>query len=165
MLHLIPASLHRVLYRVAHRARRAWWRVRRPRRTSVIVVAFDMHERVLLVRHSYGPAVWSLPGGGIDSGEDPESAAAREIREELGCDLAELAVIGAAEERIAGSIDLRHTFVARLEGEPMPDMREIVAVVLADPGDLPEPCGRHSRLRIEQAVAHRRARGDRSKQR
>ncbi|HEU4651457.1 MAG TPA: NUDIX domain-containing protein, partial [Croceibacterium sp.] len=69
MLHLIPAPLHRSLYRLAYRTRRAWWRVRRPRHSSVIVMAFDDHGRVLLVRHSYGPRVWSLPGGGFGRGE------------------------------------------------------------------------------------------------
>jgi 8-oxo-dGTP pyrophosphatase MutT (NUDIX family) len=158
MLRLIPEPLHRQLYRVAHRARRLWWRMRRPRRASVIVVAFDRHDRVLLVRHSYGPPVWSLPGGGIGRGEDSARAAAREIREELGCGIVDLVAVGAVEERIAGSLDLRHTFVARLVGTPVPDMREIVAVTLADPAELPEPCGHQSRQRIERALAHRIAR-------
>jgi 8-oxo-dGTP pyrophosphatase MutT (NUDIX family) len=81
MLHLIPAPLHRVLYRVAHGVRRQWWRVRRPRRSSVVVVAFDERDRVLLVRHSYGRPAWSLPGGGMNRGELPEPDAAREIGE------------------------------------------------------------------------------------
>jgi 8-oxo-dGTP pyrophosphatase MutT (NUDIX family) len=155
VLHLIPPPLHRQLYRLAHRARRWWWRVRRPRRSSVVVIAFDAHERVLLVRHSYGPPVWSLPGGGIDRNEDPAAAALREIREELGCGLAELTAIDASEERIAGSHDLRHIFVARVLGNPAPDMREIVAVAFFDPAALPEACGGRSRQRIAQALARR----------
>jgi len=170
MLHLIPqelipAPLHRVLYRVAHSLRRAWWRIGRPRRSSVVVIAFDAQGRVLLVRHSYGPPVWSLPGGGIDCGEDPAQAAAREVREELGCGLSDVTAIDASEERIAGSVDMRHIFVARLTGEPAPDMREIVEVAFFDPEDLPERCGRRSRARIGQAVAHRGATAARSEQR
>lgn len=157
MLHLIPAPLHRALYRVAHAVRRRWWRIRRPRRSSVVVVAFDERDRVLLVRHSYGPPLWALPGGGMDRGEDPAQAAAREIREELGCELADLTPIDASEERIAGSLDLRHIFIARVVGEPVPDMREIVAVAFFDPEALPEACARRSRERIAQALAHRRA--------
>jgi 8-oxo-dGTP pyrophosphatase MutT (NUDIX family) len=155
MLHLIPAPLHRALYRFAHRARRVWWRVRRPRRSSVVVVPFDDDGRVLLVRHSYGPPMWSLPGGGLDRGEDPAHAAAREIREELGCDLADLTVLDASEERIGGSHDMRYIFMARVVGEPAADMREIVAVAFFDPADLPEPCGRLSLERIAQALAAR----------
>jgi 8-oxo-dGTP pyrophosphatase MutT (NUDIX family) len=157
MLHLIPAPLHRQLYRLAHHARRAWWRVRRPRRSSVAVIAFDGHGRVLLVRHSYGPPVWLLPGGGIDRGETAESAAIREIGEELGCGLTDLTAIDVGEERIAGSHETRHVFAARLVGEPVPDMREIVAVAFVDPEDLPERCGRRSRQQIALAVTQRRA--------
>lgn len=155
MLHLIPAPLHRVLYRVAHAARRQWWRIRRPHRRSVVVAAFDEHDRVLLVRHSYGPPAWSLPGGGMDRGEQPDEAARREIREELRCGLTDLAVIDVTEQRVAGSLELQHLFAARLAGEPTPDMREIVAVTLADPDHLPEPCHGWTRRKVAQAVAAR----------
>ena len=165
MLHLIPAPLHRQLYRLAHRARRAWWRVRRPRRSSVVVVPFDDHGRVLLVRHSYGSAVWSLPGGGIDRGEAPEAAARREIGEELGCGLADMVALEVKQERIAGSFDTRHVFVARLVGEPVADMREIVAVAFFEPDRVPNDCGRLSRRRIEQAAAYRSGAAARSQQR
>jgi 8-oxo-dGTP diphosphatase len=46
--------------------------------------------RVLLVRssaRSNTPGVWSLPGGGIDHGEDPAAAVVREVAEETGLDV------------------------------------------------------------------------------
>jgi len=165
MLHLIPAPLHRMLYRVAYTLRRRWWRVRKPRRSSVVVVAFDGQERVLLVRHSYGPPAWLLPGGGMNRREQPEQAAAREIREELGCGLAQLTAVDAGEQRIAGSLDMQHILTASLVGEPVPDMREIVAIGLFDPGSLPESCGRRTRHWVVRAVAVRREGIARSKQR
>ena len=157
MLRLIPAPLHRALYRVAYSARRQWWRIRRPRRGSVVVIAFDDDGRVLLVRHSYGPLLWALPGGGIDRGEQPAEAAVREIREELGCGLAELEAIEADERRIAGARVTQHVFRARLAGRPVADMREIVAIELARPDRLPENCGARTRQRIAHAVALRRS--------
>jgi len=142
MLQLIPAPLHRLLYRVADRLRRRWWRIRKPRRHSVLVVAFEGGNRVLLVRHSYGPPIWALPGGGIGRNEDLALAGAREFREELGCAPANLIEIETREYDEDGSLDLLHIFAADLAGTPAPDMREIVAVGLFDPAALPAPCDR-----------------------
>ena len=42
---------------------------------------------ILLVHQTYrGESVWTLPGGGIASGESPEAAAVREVREETSLD-------------------------------------------------------------------------------
>jgi 8-oxo-dGTP diphosphatase len=50
-------------------------------------VLFDPQGRVLLVKHSYGRLNWSLPGGLALNGEDPRTAAQRELLEETGLDL------------------------------------------------------------------------------
>ena len=155
MLRLIPAPLHRRLYRVADWGRRRWWSIRKPRRTSALVVAFDGDGRVLLVRHSYGPPIWALPGGGIGRNEDPAAGAAREFREELGCGLADIRPLEVREQDESGSRDLLHVFTAGLAGTPAPDMREIVAVGLFDPGELPRPCDRRVAPALTQALAVR----------
>jgi len=43
-------------------------------------------DRILLARwvSRHGPPRWTLPGGGIDHGEDPADAALRELTEETG---------------------------------------------------------------------------------
>jgi len=155
MLRLIPPPLHRMLYRVADRTRRVWWRLRKTQRSSAFVVAFDEHGRVLLVRHSYGPPVWTLPGGGLGRGESPSAAAAREFREELQCGLADLDAFKATVWKDSGSHDRRHVFVARLDGTPVPDRREIVEVGLFDPDALPENTSRWAARTIRQAAAER----------
>ena len=155
MLHLIPAPLHRQLYRLADRVRRVWWRVRKPQRRSVVVLAFDDEGRVLLARHSYGPAVWALLGGGIGRNEDPERAARREFREELGCDLADLRLVTSVTEPDSGSHDQRYLFVARIAGTPKPDMREIVEIGWFAPEALPENASKWIRPALEQALKQR----------
>ena len=156
MLQLIPAPLHRQLYRIADRLRRIWWRLRKPRRRSVLVIAFDDRGRVLLVRHSYGPPVWALPGGGLGRNEDPGVAAAREFREELGCGLADVLALKARVQVISGARDLQHRFAARLAGEPVADQREIVAAELFDPAALPPDCAGYVARLVEQAIEARR---------
>jgi ADP-ribose pyrophosphatase YjhB (NUDIX family) len=153
MLHLIPAPLHRQLYRIADKTRRRWWRVRKPDRTSVLIAAFDERGRVLLVRHSYGPPVWALPGGGIGRDEDPALGAAREFREELRCELVNLVEVEAKVREDSGSHDLLYLFAAELAGAPTPDMREIVAAQLFEPADLPRTCDRRVGLAVARAFA------------
>ncbi|KRA79412.1 NUDIX domain-containing protein [Altererythrobacter sp. Root672] len=153
MLHLIPAPLHRQLYRLADGVRKRWWIISRPRRTSVVVLAFDDHGQVLLVRHSYGVRVWTAPGGGMGEQEDPALAAAREFREELSCELSGLTLLEARELEISGSRDTVHLFAARLNGTPRPDMREIVAAGLFDPEHLPADCSRLVPSQVALAVA------------
>jgi ADP-ribose pyrophosphatase YjhB (NUDIX family) len=59
-----------------------------PRSLRVAAYALATHEdRILLVRMAPGyPSAgqWTLPGGGLDFGEDPAAAALRELTEETG---------------------------------------------------------------------------------
>jgi ADP-ribose pyrophosphatase YjhB (NUDIX family) len=54
-------------------------------RVAAYCVIVDDEDRLLLTRWIEGrvPA-WSLPGGGLEPGEDPADAARREVREESG---------------------------------------------------------------------------------
>jgi G:T/U-mismatch repair DNA glycosylase/ADP-ribose pyrophosphatase YjhB (NUDIX family) len=56
-------------------------------REGARALVFDPAGRVLLVRFDFPQkTVWALPGGGVESGETPEQAASREVREEAGFD-------------------------------------------------------------------------------
>src|SRR4029078_3798507 len=61
------------------------------RRIAAYAVATDPQGRVLLVRASTRPGtpgVWSLPGGAVDHGEDPNHTVVRETAAETGLSVA-----------------------------------------------------------------------------
>ncbi|HKX79800.1 MAG TPA: NUDIX domain-containing protein [Novosphingobium sp.] len=128
MLHLIPPPLHRALLRLAHAARKAIWRVRRPRVAGCRVLALDGQGRVLLIRHSYGSRTWMPPGGGIHAGrEDAVEAARRELLEETGCVIDAPRQVVAVTQDLHGASNRIHVVVGRTGSVPRADMREIVA--------------------------------------
>lgn len=54
-------------------------------RVAAYAVVTDDAERVLLARWTEGRrTAWTMPGGGLEDGEDPEQAVRRELREETG---------------------------------------------------------------------------------
>ena len=126
MLRLIPAPAHRLALRIGYRLRGVWRRVVRPHSSGVCMVAVD-DGQVLLVRHSYGHRRWTLPSGGLKSGEDPAETARREFAEELGGDLADLASVGSSVVTLMGAPDTVHLFRGKPSGAIRIDGREIVA--------------------------------------
>jgi len=82
-------------------------------RVSAYAVCVDGAHRLLLCRIAPGYTVgfdgwWTLPGGGLDHGEDPRDGAVRELAEETG-------LVG----EITGllEVDSWHTVYANLDGE------------------------------------------------
>jgi 8-oxo-dGTP diphosphatase len=84
-------------------AGRLWRRVpKRVRRFGVLltesrftvttgVVITDERGRVLLLQHRFRPGSgWGIPGGFLQSGETPEAAIRRELREEIGLEVCQL---------------------------------------------------------------------------
>lgn len=68
-------------------------------RVSAYAIA-TMRDRLLLTRLSetssvFAPGLWHLPGGGIDPGEQPVQALARELHEETGLELLDAHLVDA----------------------------------------------------------------------
>ncbi|MGA7147919.1 MAG: NUDIX hydrolase [Microbacterium sp.] len=54
-------------------------------RVAAYAVVIDEDQRILLAHWNEGRrSAWTMPGGGLEPGEDPETAARREVREETG---------------------------------------------------------------------------------
>ena len=66
-----------------HRSRRLLWFFTNPATNGAHAIAITPDGKVVLVTLSYARG-WRLPGGGVKSGEDPEEAVLRELREEIG---------------------------------------------------------------------------------
>jgi ADP-ribose pyrophosphatase YjhB (NUDIX family) len=59
-------------------------------------VVHDPDGRLLLIRRGHPPHAgrWSLPGGRVETGESPEQAVEREVREETGLEVRAGALVG-----------------------------------------------------------------------
>ena len=154
---MLPAPLHRALLPLAHVVRHYWRRWRKAPISGVSVVITNLAGDVLLLKHSYGPPVWGLPGGGLAVGEDPEAAARREVREELGLELARIVPIGTLEEELSGSPHTAYLFAATCDQRPQPDRREVTEARFFPSHSLPEPLGQVTRARIDVWRARRSA--------
>ena len=136
-------------YQFAHTLMRASWKVRKPRSLGVRVIA-TYEGRVILVRHHYGDRRWMLPGGGIKRRESIHECMRRELCEETGLDVGELAndakIAGVFESTAENKHDV--VIVPRLELMSEPTLvasHEIAEVLLASLTDLPDdlsPCTR-----------------------
>ncbi len=149
MLQFVPAPVQRALMPLAHRLRHRWRRWRKVPIAGVSVVISNLEGDVLLLRHSYGPQVWALPGGGMKPGEDPEDCARREVREELGLTLGKVESVAVLEEELSGSPHTAHIFTAISNERPRPDGREVVEARYFPTHSLPEPLGSVTARRVE----------------
>jgi 8-oxo-dGTP diphosphatase len=95
---------------------------------QVVGVALFEAGRVLAARRS-GPAAlagrWELPGGKVEPGEDPEVAAVREIREELGCTV-EVTAWLEGESPLGDGLVLRAATARLVAGDPVPSEHDAV---------------------------------------
>lgn len=95
--------------------------------TRASAYALAVHDgHVLLTQlaaYCTRPGHWSLPGGGIDHGEQPEEAVVREAMEETGLDALDLRPLCAhtyseTSEKRGDFMAVQIVYLARMEGTP-----------------------------------------------
>jgi 8-oxo-dGTP pyrophosphatase MutT (NUDIX family) len=149
VLSWLPIPLRRAGYKLAYAGLRVWWLVRRPSVSGVKCV-LTRGENVLLVRHTYGHRGWDFPGGSIKRGESPQSAARREIGEELGVGVDEWTLIGQFTTRFDHRHEQLHCFRAEVDDPSLElDRGELKAADWFPRDRLPPDLGRYVRPILE----------------
>jgi 8-oxo-dGTP diphosphatase len=106
----------------------------------VVGVAVVHRGRVLAARRCRPPELaggWEFPGGKVDPGEEAAAAAVREVREELGCEVAVTDWLE-PEVPIRDGLVLQVATAALVDGEPVPRAGEHDAVRWLRPDELDE---------------------------
>lgn len=133
---MLVAGLARVAYRF----------LLRPKTRGAKVILVNGGE-VLLLRHTYEFGRYGLPGGGLDGDEEPLAGLKRELKEELGIELADASLIGIVESDADYNRDTVHVFTATLPDRNalVPDPFEIAELRWAPIAALPAvgPVTRH----------------------
>lgn len=124
----------------------------------VNVVALTADHRVVLIeqfRHGAGQVTVEIPGGMIDAGEDPESAARRELVEETGYTSDRWYYLGTSWPNPALQSNVIHHFLAAdasRTADAAFDEHESVVTRLAHINDIPDLI-RNGTIRHSLAVA------------
>ena len=91
-------------------------------RSVAVFILQDSRGRVLLQHKAKDskvlPNQWAFFGGGIDAGETPEKAVAREAKEELGIDLKDVDLLGRYVAPFEGGLWEQFVFIGELAHTP-----------------------------------------------
>lgn len=122
-------------YTVAYRLMRLYWKLRRPH-THGALVAIWHDQKILLIRNSYHH-YYSLPGGYVHPNEPSVEAAARELKEELGIEVAIDRLVPVVDMELEWEFKQEHTELFALECEEPPEVtidgREVIGAEFFDP--------------------------------
>jgi ADP-ribose pyrophosphatase YjhB (NUDIX family) len=125
------------------------WFTQKKFTVSAAAIIFNRERKVLLLNHILRPlSAWGIPGGFIDANEQPEEAIRRELREETGIELEDLALY---RVRTIG----RHVeilFTARGVGDPQVKSREILEFGWFTPDEMPEGTSKIQKYIIEELL-------------
>lgn len=109
---------------------------------AVLVLVRRPPGEILLVRHTYGPPIWALVAGFVEAGESLEGAVHREVREEVGLAVRDVAYFGSQPWAMSGPGVVLAGFTAVCADphtEPVVDGKELAQAGWYPADALPEP--------------------------
>lgn len=103
------------LFKIASGIRRVYYFIVRPK-TIGVKCLIECNGEYLFIKQTYGSHMsnWNLPGGGVERGESVESAVAREVFEEVGIVLSEVAKVKKYVSNFEYKVDTVHCFYAKV---------------------------------------------------
>lgn len=141
------------IWRRAPRSLRRWTvRLSHPRfAVTAGAVITDARGRVLLLKHRFRPGMgWGMPGGFMETGEHPEEALRRELREEVGLEVEKLKLFTSRAFQKPKQVEI--VFTARAIGDPDQLSFEIQRAAWFSPDQLPKELPKDQAQLIKRAL-------------
>ena len=91
----------------------------------------------------------------MGAGEDPQDCARRELSEEVGLEVNDLAALGVLQETLSESPHTSHVFTVEVSQSPKPDGREVLEARFFAPDALPDFLTRNVPKRIALWIAYK----------
>lgn len=98
----------------------------------------ECEGKILMIKNAYGKSAWTFPGGAVNKNELPETAAKREMMEEVGIQIYRLKKIGELLNTREYKKDTIHCYTGNIsEGALKIDQYEILEAGWFSKDDLP----------------------------
>ncbi len=144
------------LWRAAPRRVRRWgvWLAEPRFMVTVGAVVVDDEGRVMLLQHEFRTGSgWGIPGGFLEQGEQPLAGLRRELREEIGVELAAAELVSVRTLKRPQQVEIHFRCRLREGATAAPQSMEINRVGWFDASALPPELSRDQRRIITDALA------------
>jgi 8-oxo-dGTP diphosphatase len=119
--------------------------------TALALIQNEARE-YLLVKHAYDSRWYSAPGGGVEAGESPQMAVIRELREELGVEIALKYLVGMYEVNWGSRATLVYLFACEIIHGEIRINQEIESSAWFTPEQMPEHVNPLGKYLVEDVI-------------